>query len=116
MTGTKQRIVTWPLLIAVLVLGCSKRESTSPVCERARDQALENHKHHVAAVMADVPENARAELQDQAGREVTRLRARFVGACEATADFKPECFASPEIEQSPRCRQFIERFARRTLR
>ena len=109
------------LLVSILLLAaCSKHGSSngplSSICEHARDQALENQKFYVAEVMADATDEDKQAIQAQSDRELANLEAKFVDACMAASDFKPECFVNPEAERSPACKDFLEPFWRKTLR
>ena len=103
-------------VLALALAACDQRGAATAMCEVALERALANHEQYVAQVMAETPADQRAALRRQAAEEAGALAARFVPACEADEDFKPECFTRGEAGHSPACRTFVTDFFRKTLR
>ena len=103
-------------VLALALAACDGRGASTAVCEVALERALANQEQYLAEVMAETPADQRAALRRQAAEEAGALATRFVPACEADTDFKPECFTSSEAGHSRACRSFVKDFFRKTLR
>jgi len=105
------------LLLVVLLAACSKHDGVDNTaqCEKTREQFLKNYDERMTKLLADDNDKQRANDKRDSDIEVANAKEKFVAVCKNTPDFKFDCFASVETEDSADCKKFVREINHRAL-